>query len=310
MKATNTRRPLQQQQNVPEQKGPFFTAKSEPQKKDDVFFQTKLAVGGKDDKFEKEADTAADKVQRKAEEMEKPEVQRKAEDKEQEPGKAVSQAGGAAGKDSKPAKGAAVPMPGEQKDKAGVPQQKTAKEEENKMVSRKEAGKEEEPAVQKKSEEKDEPVQKMGKDDKKEEDKTSVSKKEEEGAKEEPAMVMKEEAPGPAPAHSGAHKVSLEERIRKSKGKGQALPDEVRAFMESSLGADFSEVVLHTDGEAAAMNKELNALAFTNGFDIYFNAGQYRPHTEAGRKLLAHELAHVIQQTGVSMKKNTSKNGK
>lgn len=351
MKATNTRRPLHQQ-GVAEQKGPFFNkGNDDAKKKDDVFFQTKLAVGDKDDKHEKEADQVADKVQKKTEEKEKPDVQKKGEDKDKEADKGAaghaaapgatgpkSAAEPAAQKDKTPAgnkdatggnvkhgkdpaterpaaagqaaaaehkekapdpKSAAGPAAQAGKDKEppkGAGQQMTPKDEEHKVISRKEAEQDKEPAVQK-----------MSDGDKKEEDKTKVNKQEMTSGG-DTVSIMREEAPKPAPApvHPGAHKVSLEERIKKSKGKGQALPDEVKAFLEAELGADFSEVVIHTDSEAVAMNKELNALAFTNGFDIYFNAGQYRPDSKAGQKLLAHELTHVIQQTGVSKAKKAN----
>lgn len=277
MKATNTRRPLQQQA-VPEQKGPFFSkANDDAKKKDDAFFQTKLAVNEPGDKHEQEADQVADKVQRKIEEKQKPEVQLKSKDEEN---KAP----------------AAMPVKSEEKKPAAESAVK-GKDEEKKKVSKKDEDKK--PDLQKmdkKDEEK--PVQKMNDGDKKEEDKTKVHKKEQQGKPDKEEPVMKKES---GAAHGG-HKVSVEERIKQSKGKGQSLPDDVRAFLEKQLGADLGEVVVHTDGEAIAMNKELGALAFTNGFDIYFNAGQYQPDTMAGQKLLAHELTHVLQQTGVSKK--------
>jgi hypothetical protein len=68
--------------------------------------------------------------------------------------------------------------------------------------------------------------------------------------------------------------------------------------MERRLGADFSFVRIHTDGEANQMNKLLNARAFTYGNHIYFDKGKYSPETYEGKRLLAHELAHVIQQSG------------
>lgn len=68
--------------------------------------------------------------------------------------------------------------------------------------------------------------------------------------------------------------------------------------MESDLGNDFSAVRLHTDSRAAQMSNILNALAFTQGNDIYFGAGQYNPSAREGKKLLAHELTHVTQQQG------------
>jgi hypothetical protein len=63
------------------------------------------------------------------------------------------------------------------------------------------------------------------------------------------------------------------------------------------MGADFSNVNIHTDPEAIQMNQSLGARAFTHGNDIYFNQNEYNPSTPKGKHLLAHELTHVIQQT-------------
>jgi hypothetical protein len=66
--------------------------------------------------------------------------------------------------------------------------------------------------------------------------------------------------------------------------------------MSNRFGVDFSQVKIHTDNEAVQMNRELNANAFTNGSDVYFNEGKYQPGSDQGKKLLAHELTHVTQQ--------------
>jgi hypothetical protein len=70
----------------------------------------------------------------------------------------------------------------------------------------------------------------------------------------------------------------------------------MRHSLESRFGHDFSRVRIHTDPEAAASARALHARAYTVGHDIVFAAGAYRPHSAAGRWLLAHELAHVVQQ--------------
>lgn len=77
---------------------------------------------------------------------------------------------------------------------------------------------------------------------------------------------------------------------------GQALPVSVRRFMEPRFNADFSGVRIHTDEAAATKSRELNAAAFTKGNKIFFARGAYQPDTSEGRELLAHELAHTIQQ--------------
>ena len=70
--------------------------------------------------------------------------------------------------------------------------------------------------------------------------------------------------------------------------------------MESAFGADFSGVRIHAGSAAAGLSRDIQAHAFTHGSDIYFNHGQYDPHTDGGRRLLAHELTHVVQQRGAS----------
>jgi hypothetical protein len=89
---------------------------------------------------------------------------------------------------------------------------------------------------------------------------------------------------------------SLEARIHSQRGKGQPLRETNRSFMESRFGRDFSGVRVHTSGEAIQLNRELGAQAFTHGRDVYFGAGRYRPESGEGKRLLAHELTHVVQQ--------------
>jgi hypothetical protein len=92
---------------------------------------------------------------------------------------------------------------------------------------------------------------------------------------------------------------SLESRLSSQKGGGTPLDDEVKSFMEPRFGTDFSGVRIHTGGDAVSMNKELHAQAFAHGSDIYFNEGKFNPGSNEGKQLLAHELTHVVQQTGV-----------
>ena len=81
---------------------------------------------------------------------------------------------------------------------------------------------------------------------------------------------------------------------------GQALDATTRQWAESRFGHDFSSVKIHHDAEAAQSATSIGARAYTSGRDIVFGAGEFSPHTESGRRLLAHELAHVVQQQGVS----------
>ncbi|NOV32400.1 DUF4157 domain-containing protein [Methylomonas sp. ZR1] len=91
---------------------------------------------------------------------------------------------------------------------------------------------------------------------------------------------------------------SVEARIEESRGKGAPLPENIRREMEQQLGADFAGVTIHNDAEAADLCKQLNARAFTVGNDVYFAPGEFAPEADAGRELLAHELSHVVQQSG------------
>ncbi|KAF5437056.1 protein of unknown function (DUF4157) [Candidatus Methanophagaceae archaeon] len=95
---------------------------------------------------------------------------------------------------------------------------------------------------------------------------------------------------------------NLESRIESMKGGGQPLPESTRAFFEPRFGYDFSRVRAHTDAQAAETAQTLNARAFTMGHDIVFGAGQYVPGTSEGRRLMAHELTHVVQQQGKFLK--------
>ncbi|MFB2974969.1 DUF4157 domain-containing protein [Microseira sp. BLCC-F43] len=98
----------------------------------------------------------------------------------------------------------------------------------------------------------------------------------------------------PAPEGKSQNSGNLESQLSGSKGGGSPLSDEVRAFMEPRFGADFSGVRVHTDGAAVQMNQELGAQAFAHGSDIYYGAGKSPGKDE----LTAHELTHVVQQTG------------
>jgi hypothetical protein len=79
-------------------------------------------------------------------------------------------------------------------------------------------------------------------------------------------------------------------------GSGAPLDPATRSSFEPGFGADFSGVRVHSDEKAARSARDLNARAFTVGSDVVFAEGEYQPHTSAGKHLLAHELAHVVQQ--------------
>jgi hypothetical protein len=95
----------------------------------------------------------------------------------------------------------------------------------------------------------------------------------------------------------------VEYQIYTLRGGGKPLPESVRNSFEPRFGYDFSKVRLHTDSNAVNINRGLNAQAFTHGRDIYFGTGSYSLATTTGKKLLAHELAHVIQQRSMAQPK-------
>ncbi len=95
---------------------------------------------------------------------------------------------------------------------------------------------------------------------------------------------------------------SVESQINSIRGGGESLPESIRAFFEPRFREDFSGVRVHTDSKANESAKAVNALAYTMGQDVVFGSGQYAPETESGKKLIAHELSHVVQQNRGSVK--------
>ncbi|WP_407571468.1 DUF4157 domain-containing protein [Deinococcus altitudinis] len=89
----------------------------------------------------------------------------------------------------------------------------------------------------------------------------------------------------------------LTRRIEARRGSGQPLSAEVRRALEAGLNHDLSGVRVHTDAEAHLLAKKLNAAAFTSGRDIFFQSGRFDPNSRSGTELLAHEVAHVQQQS-------------
>ncbi len=84
--------------------------------------------------------------------------------------------------------------------------------------------------------------------------------------------------------------------LDRSQRTGSPLPDGTRRYFEDRFSADFGGVRVHDDDEADRAARSIGALAFTRGSDIWFSAGAYDPVTDDGRRLLAHELAHIAQQ--------------
>ena len=108
-------------------------------------------------------------------------------------------------------------------------------------------------------------------------------------------------APGGRPAGvdgTGVVDPGVRRAVQAARGGGHRVPDGVRRPMEEALAADFGGVRLHADGQADALNRTLQARAFTTGRDIFFRRGEYDPGSPGGKELLAHELTHVVQQDG------------
>jgi hypothetical protein len=82
------------------------------------------------------------------------------------------------------------------------------------------------------------------------------------------------------------------------RSEGLPLDNSTRAFMESRFGHNFTNVRVHTDSRATEAARAVNARAFTMGRDVVFGKGEYAPEAIQGKRLLAHELTHTIQQTG------------
>jgi hypothetical protein len=119
-----------------------------------------------------------------------------------------------------------------------------------------------------------------------------LRKDEEEEAQALRESVQLKQAGGGAP-RAGA---DITGRLDRSVGGGQPLGPQARAFMEPRFGHSFADVRVHTDAQAASLCDDLAAKAFTYGREVYFSARSFDPHGAAGRRLLAHELAHVVQQ--------------
>lgn len=243
--------------------GDFFSEKT---REGQPFFgplavQSKLTIGQPGDKYEREADSMADKVvQRLAQspvsDAEPSTVYRLPSTVSQVQRKAIFESN-----EDQPAADVQTKLSG-----APPVQAKCAAcEQEEQLQKMEEPGAEEEPDVQAKCAA---------------------------CAEEEPEVQTKSDTPPPDATPD------LQTRLNSSRSGGQSLPANTRSSMESAFGADFSGVRVHTGSEAVQMSQQLGAQAFTHGSDIYFNSGKYDTGSTGGKKLLAHELTHTVQQGG------------
>lgn len=100
----------------------------------------------------------------------------------------------------------------------------------------------------------------------------------------------------PAPGNAGTRASGAGSDPTLGASSGRGLPESVRSEFEWRLGYDFGGVRIHTDPRADAIARDLDAVAFTVSQDVFFRAGAYQPSTVGGKRLLAHELTHVVQQ--------------
>ncbi len=104
-------------------------------------------------------------------------------------------------------------------------------------------------------------------------------------------------------ANSQQHTTAPESVHDVLRSTGKPLDNDTRGFMEQRFGYDFSQVRVHTGTKAEESAREVNALAYTVGKDVVFGSGHYAPGTPGGRRLLAHELTHVVQQSPLMSRK-------
>jgi len=118
-----------------------------------------------------------------------------------------------------------------------------------------------------------------------------------------PSVVQRVAAPSAPPKMSeGIVAPDIENAIERMRGIGHPLQNEARVRMEHAFGADFSGVRVHADAEADRLTRSLDARAFTTGRDIFFRQGEYSSDSASGSRLLAHEMAHVVQQNPDTIK--------
>ncbi|MCI0438990.1 MAG: DUF4157 domain-containing protein [Chloroflexi bacterium] len=129
-----------------------------------------------------------------------------------------------------------------------------------------------------------------------EEDELMMKRLQRQSLEEDEMMMKRLQRQAVVGAEGGDLDSELAGVIDGARGKGQPLPDNLRAGMEQSFGTDFSNVRVHTDAKADALNGAVSAHAFTTGSDIFVRRSDYNPGSRSGQELLAHELTHVVQQ--------------
>jgi hypothetical protein len=280
--------------------------------------QAKLSVSAPNDIYEQEADRVAkavtrvdnSQVQRQVEEDEEmlqgkaTQVQRQVEEEEEEPLQAKIQR--QVEEEEEPLQAKIQRQVEEEEEPLQAKIQRQVEEEEEPLQAKiqRQVEEEEEPLqakIQRQVEEEEEPLQTKIQRQVEEEEEPLQTKlasevqRQEEPEEEEEEEPVQTKATGSQPATVNE---DLEARIKAERGGGHPLSDNTREPMEQSFGTDFSGVRVHSDSEADTLNKQLSAKAFTTGQDVFFRQGEYSPGSDSGKELIAHELTHVVQQTG------------
>ena len=288
------------QKPQPPEKKPFFSTPHKVQSKEkDAFFQPKLNISKANDPLEKEADAVASRIvdKPKIQNGQTAEVQRKEmisrQGEEEEP-QAKLEVQRQAEEEEPQAKLEVQRQAEEEEAQAKLEVQRQAEEEEPqaKLEVQRQAEEEEPQAkleVQRQAEE-EEPQAKL--------EVQRQAEEEEPQAKTDPNLITAKKGQSSTKEKKKDSAPTFEQQLQKSKGKGIALPDDIKMQMESEFGANFSPVRIHIGKKAAQLCQMIGAQAFTHGYDIYFNTGKYQPQSKSGKELLAHELTHVVQQKG------------
>lgn len=132
--------------------------------------------------------------------------------------------------------------------------------------------------------------------------------------KEEPKKEQEEKLQGKAEGEEEEEGLQVSDDVQSQvenlSGSGQPMPKSLQTYFEPRFGHSFSGVRLHTGSQAARLARSVNAVALTVGNNVAFSAGQYSPDTTSGKRLIAHELTHVVQQGAAGPQTTTGEGSK
>ncbi|MEP0263100.1 DUF4157 domain-containing protein [Dokdonia sp.] len=289
--------------STPSQNSSLFSSGSSP-----AFIQPKLDVGKPGDKYEVEADKAADQIVAKSNDSTTPffpavpSIQKNSEEEVQKqesqeteiqqqpvvdtivPGVQLKEIPPLQKVEDEEVQKTEESAPKESELQMSVDQEQSQESSTENTVQTKEASPDITPTLS--------IVQHMSNEDVQAKEEEEVQEKED-----EEVQTLQKQASG----DDGTVSPSIESTLQSSKGGGSPLDNNTKGEMESGFGADFSNVRVHNDSAAVQMNQQLGSQAFANGSDIYFNEGNYNPGSDSGKHLLAHELTHTVQQGGADI---------